>query len=276
MALRLANDRVTLTIDPDRGGGVLGFAVDGRDVFRPAGQGGPLALASFPLVPFANRIAGDGNRLSLPPNAPDVDPANAIHGYGWLARWKTVSCDDQAIVIAHDHDAADWPWAYRAEQRFTLRDDGFVHGIAVENLSDRAMPAGLGLHPYFPRTGARLSLGANGVWRADHAGPPTAWEAMTTEPEWFEGNPHDHCFTRHSGAILIEWPSHRLHIVPDPALGFAHVYIPAGEDYCCIEPVSHIPDAVNRSEPGTATGLRWLEPRETWVCETRFGVEATR
>lgn len=50
------------------------------------------------------------------------------------------------------------------------------------------------------------------------------------------------------------------------------IYTPQAHDFFCVEPVSHIPDAVNRREPPEMTGLTALPPGETMRLECRFEV----
>src|SRR5687767_7337432 len=82
-----------------------------------------LDAASFPLVPYVNRIRGGrftfrGREVTLAPNmAGDPSP---LHGQGWLAPWRVDSADASAAVLSFDHPAGEWPWTYRAEQRFEL------------------------------------------------------------------------------------------------------------------------------------------------------------
>jgi aldose 1-epimerase len=83
--------------------------------------------ASFPLVPFVNRIRGgtfdcDGRTVRLAPNmAGDASP---LHGQGWRAAWDVAEAsDDHATLIFH-HEAGEWPWAYEATQLFTLDEHG--------------------------------------------------------------------------------------------------------------------------------------------------------
>src|SRR3546814_1209686 len=68
-----------------------------------------------------------------------------------------------------------WPAPYRAEQRFSLDDGALTVAIAVTNAGRAPMPAGLGLHPYFPRTpGCRLTAPVSQMWATDAEVMPTA------------------------------------------------------------------------------------------------------
>ncbi len=155
-----------------------------------------------------------------------------------------------------------------------MTNDGYRHALAITNLSDRPMPAGLGLHPYFPRARARLALEIDGVWENGATLIPSRWRALVGAPDWLGRTPLDHCFTGRRGPIVIDWPSCRVTIAPDPAFTFAVVFTPPGEDYFCVEPVSHMPDAVNRRESPAATGWRWLAPGERWATTSSFEAAA--
>ena len=54
--------------------------------------------------------------------------------------------------LEYRHPAGAWPWAYHATQRFTLTPSGLTVELSLSNQSAAPMPAGLGWHPYFPRT----------------------------------------------------------------------------------------------------------------------------
>jgi aldose 1-epimerase len=81
-------------------------------------------------------------------------------------------------------------------------------------------------------------------------------------------------FTGRSGAIRMRWPTHILTMMPADDLAFTVVYVPPGEDYFCVEPVSHMTDAINRPEERSVTGMRWLAPGERWETHIAFTLSA--
>ena len=98
-------------------------------IFRPLDEAdkSPVALASFPLVPFVNRIRGGafafrGRKVTLARNLPP-DPS-PLHGQGWLAR---LGCASGSAATAPSsstaHPPGEWPWAYEARQIFALDDE---------------------------------------------------------------------------------------------------------------------------------------------------------
>ena len=282
-AARITLDRgdVELIVVPRRGGGIAAFRWRGIDIFRPdTGGGFPQDLACFPLVPFSNRIAlgqfmADGKRVRLAPNLPGAVPPHAIHGFGWQSKWDVADQAEDRVALTHVYEAEAWPWSYRADQFFELDDMGFSCRMSLRNNGLTMMPGGLGLHPYFPRAGAVLDLPVTGRWDSDDSCLPIRWSPLAAQPYWLGGAPIDHVFTGRTAPITIDWPGRRLTINPADGLGFTVVYAPDGADYFCVEPVSHMTDAVNRSEPADVTGLRWLAPGETWQTSVRFAVEAT-
>jgi aldose 1-epimerase len=74
----------------------------------------------------------------------------------------------------------------------------------------------------------------------------------------------DHCHTGWSGSALITLApgKPRLRLSGSPALKWLHLYSPPDQDFFCIEPVTHRPDALNAPDP-QAEGVRVLQPGET-------------
>src|SRR3546814_15358119 len=75
------------------------------------------------------------------------------------------------------------------------------------------MPAGLGLHPYFPRTpGCRLTTPVSQMWATDAEVMPTALVTPAAGADPNGGlQPDrialDNCFTGFSGRPVIAWPA---------------------------------------------------------------------
>lgn len=269
----LKNNDITLLVDPLRGGGILRFDWRGKALFWPArdDDDSPLGLANFVLVPFSNRIAQssfsfDGQSVNIPPNYPSASLHHIIHGHGWTAAWDVVAKTEDALHLRYHHTADSWPWDYVTEQKMTLTADGYIHQLSITNQSATDMPAGLGFHPYFPREGAQLRTIFDGSWDVTDDGLPTQWIAKTGPYDLSADDPADTIFTGRKTAHHIDWPDHRLTMTPDVDLPETHIYAPTGEDYFCVEPVSHMTDAINRD------GLNILAPGESWSTQIIFAV----
>jgi aldose 1-epimerase len=283
--LALGNDALSLTLAPGVGGAIAGFSCRGRPVLRPAIGEGRYAdqLACFPLVPFSNRVrdgsfAYGGRILHLPRNHFDPHP---LHGDGWQARWQIAEAAAARASLTYEHaGAAGWPWRYRAEQRFVLDARGLAVSLRLSNLADEPFPAGLGFHPYFPRAGARLRTQLRMVWLADEAKLPT--EPVPVPPEWdfsqslpVDGLDLDHCFTGWCGEAVIDWPYGSCRLTAPPPLDKLVIYVPPGQDFFCVEPVSHVNDGFNLRARGVAdTGIRDLVPGEALAVEMSIALES--
>lgn len=280
MMLRLRLGRVSLDISPERGGGIVAFRHDEQPVFCDARGDAPTDLACVALLPFANRIANgrflvDGAVARLPCLPGE---AHALHGQGWLLPWHVEAVGADHASLSLTHDAGDWPWQYEASQTFTLDAGGYCHTIALTNRSDRAMPAGMGLHPWFPRTARTCLTGRHrGEWQTGPDKLPARFVDGGQAIDWWKGAPVatrlvDRCYGGRSDDLCIDWPERglSLSIAPSRELAFTQVYVPQDADFFCVEPVSHMPDAINRSGD---TGLKWLAPGETLAARVSFQVK---
>ena len=282
--IELAARDQTLGVLPLCGGG-LGFWRRGaHDLLRPAAvRDEPLALGCFPLVPYSNRIRHgrfrfDGDEIRLPLNF--GDHPHSIHGHGWQAPWQVTSRRPAGVELTYRHRADAWPFDYEARQGIALSDRGLTLDLSVTNRAERRMPAGLGFHPYFAGAGAaRLTAEVDGVWHTDHEVMPTEWTALPAR--WnlpagiaVAGLAADNLFTNWRGAALIERPDLGLRLTLRAGAPFRHlvVYAPLGESFFCVEPVSHVTDALNA--PSAAdSGLEVLAPGESLEARLRIDVE---
>lgn len=265
--LTLTQNDFRLDIAPERGGGITRFAIGEIPLFADARADNdtPLGLSSFVLVPFSNRIkngrftVGD-QAIALPPNMPEAASDHPIHGFGWLENWDVMSRNKNTALLRYRHKADAWPWSFVAQQKLILSNSGLRHELSLTNTSAMPMPAGLGLHPYFPHKHARMTAQFSGFWHTRADGIPTTWERLEKTPDLLAGAIWDTIFTGRIGAIRIDWPTHSIEINPDADLNETVIYTPQGANFFCVEPVSHITDAINRG------GMRMLKPGE--ICTT--------
>ncbi len=262
---------------------------DGFEIMRTSQSEGsappePRKSASFPLIPYSNRIKNgtfifEGKSYTLPLNF--GDHPHSLHGIGWTSQWDILAATDTEVTLCYTHNGDNWPFRFEATQRFSLNNGALFQEISIRNSGSSAMPAGLGLHPYFPRhNGARLQAELPHVWMTTDTGIPT--ERIKTPSNWpFAKGVSvasvccDHVFEKWNSLANINWPEqHRsLQISAHPDLDRLVVYIPENENYFCVEPVSHITDAFNLSEKGMPldeSGMRVLAPREYWKVWVRF------
>lgn len=270
---------LVLTLSPRVGGSIARFEYGRGDDRFPILRGcegaseDVLAMGSFPLVPYVNRIRGGEFRfrdrvVTLRPNmAGDPSP---LHGQGWLGPWDVVEASGDEAVLHFDHAAAEWPWAYAAEQRFRLSDDGLELSLSCTNRSDEPMPCGLGQHPYFhcgPAT--RIEAEVSHVWLIDEQVLPT--EKVPAEGRYdlsgaaVCGMGLDHGFAGWGGSARLSDPAWPFDLVmSSPDASFFQLYSPPAGGIFVAEPVTHANAALNAPESEWADlGMRILQPGET-------------
>lgn len=262
-----------LDVAPHLGGSIARLRWRGLDVLRPmpANSHDVLLSSCFPLVPYANRIADgrftfEGHEVELEV-LPQFSP-HALHGDGWRKPWEMLDSQDGSISLVYRHAADAWPWSYEATQTFTALDDRLRIDLSLTNAGQEPMPAGLGLHPYFPvENDTRLSLAASAVWALGEDQIPTTLGSPETVFDWADG-PRvidapfvDHCYAGWDGEAKLAGGPLRTSMKASANAHWAHVYAP-GEAFCCVEPVTHRPDAVH-APADKESGLVSLAPGES-------------
>ena len=282
--LRLQNADLNLTVSPSHGGGIVSFEAFGDPVLKPAPTpvSGPTDPASFVLVPYCNRIAqgradfGDESLHLTPAIAGEL---HALHGEGWISKWEMTARSEISAELTHRHKPSNgtWPWAFRATQKYELSSQSVTHRLEVQNMSDRPMPGGLGFHPYFPRdTGDGFTARVGGRWQAGEDLLPTNHEKGSSDIYWPGGQLCldqllDHCFTGWDGKLTITRKNIKVSLAASKELRLLHIYAPSGADFFCAEPVSHMPDALNR--PGEPDQMQVLQPGEIFKASVSYLVE---
>jgi aldose 1-epimerase len=263
---------MAVDLAPAAGGSIARFAVEGTgrnagDLLRPAtdaalASGTGMDTGCYPLVPYSNRIANgrlafDGDVFELAPRWPGI--RHPMHGDGWRHPWQVLHHERGRadLVYLHERGApgVDWPFRYRARQSFVLDETGLAVGLSIENLEDRDVPAGLGLHPFFVRDAeTELACRLAGVWRTDaevlplqRVPVPPEWDFSSSRP--VDGTGLDHCFDGWDGEATISWPQRGLRLLLSATEAFRHlvIYVPDGQRHFCVEPVSHANGAIGQT-----------------------------
>jgi aldose 1-epimerase len=241
-----------------------------------------LDAASFPLVPFVNRIRGGSfdfrnRQINLAPNmAGDRSP---LHGQGWLAPWQVEDAAPERATLRFRHEPGEWPWSYEARQIAQLYSNGLTLTLECRNLSDEPMPCGLGQHPYFPcGPQTRIDTQVDHVWTIDDDVLPVERVAARGRYDLADrpvcGQGLDHGFAGWSRTALLtdpDWPFD-LELRSNDAR-FFQLYSPPSGGLFVAEPVSHANAALNAPEAQwPELGMRVLEPGESMRLRMRLEV----
>ena len=288
--LILRSGASSVVVSAELGGGVTGWMLGRTPILRralpraavseTAGAGDPHALGCFPLVPYGNRIGGGafrwrGTGYALRRNF--GDSAHSIHGVGWQRCWTVVEAGSASVELMLDHRADPyWPFAFQAALGYRLSEDGLTITMRLTNRHDGPAPAGIGVHPYFPKANdPSLQFNATGVWDTGsgslplrHGPPPAEWRHR--QPRRVAGSGLDNCFTDWDGTAAIQAGSASLRIEASAAFRHLQVFTPSWADFFCVEPVSHVPDALNRDDLPAGQAMHVLAPGEVVGGTIRF------
>ena len=255
--LNLRSGHSSLQLAPEHGGAIVDWRFAHKPVLKPV-----RGVGCFPLVPYANRIANGkfkwlGFTCQLPLNF--GDHPHSIHGIGWQRPWKVEGAGPGNARLSLVHDGTGgWPFRFSAEQYFEFGPDSLRIELRVTNRHTEPAPAGLGLHPYFRRpVGATLRFSAETIWLNDRNALPIGQSPIP------DGLNHrgglevgsarlDNCFGGWDGRAEIGLGPVALTIEASAAFKHVQVYTPEGEDFFCVEPVTHRPDAINTPNAMTA------------------------
>ena len=276
-----------LHLAPAMGGAISGWWQGGVALLRPPAPDAATVrdLASFPLIPFSNRIAQGrfsfaGETYILPRDP--RDPRHAMHGNALYAAWQVAAAthDTARLALRYQPGEADipyFPFAYEAAQTYCLTATALHIGLALRNADTRPFPAGFGHHLYFPRhSGAVLRFNAREYWQNGPDGLPAAIATDLCDA-YARGarigtQAVDNCFSGWDGTAEITYPAERLtlRLTATPPLRHAVLFVPEGRDYFAFEPVSHSTGAINRAP----AEMRVLAPNETMHAQIVLSVEA--
>jgi aldose 1-epimerase len=258
-----------LALRPDLGGCIAGLWHRDTPILRstePAALQAVRPAACYPLVPYSNRLAyrkfrWKGHDYTTQPNFDDSP--HSLHGVGWRRPWEIVSSSVLEVVLRLDHKGdADWPFAFEATQYFNLTPHSMTVQMAITNKADIPQPVGLGWHPYFvKRERSRLHIELSDRWDSDAAGLPIRKHPQSGIDSDVSHLDFDNCFDGWKGPARIRDEKFSLQLTS--SLGHLVVYTPQDKPYFCVEPVSHVSNAIHMAEPAHY-GLRTLAPGESF------------
>ncbi|WP_320194385.1 aldose 1-epimerase [Agrobacterium rosae] len=244
------------------------------DVFDPWNW--PKAGA-YPLFPYHNRLYGasfvhGGVAYNVLPN-----PAlgkDATHGPAHRRPWHLASQTSDKAVLALAYEADDeWPFAFEAQQSFTLTAQGLTVQLTLTNKAEVPAPAAIGWHPYFAagldreaQTDAALAYPLD-----DHdlpTGEPPVARSTKFLPALAGYTKH---FAQWSHAKIILKDSRSLVIEADPVL--SHLAAHRTERYICLEPVSMAAGTLYQPEVQRGDlGLKIQAPGESLIGSMRLSL----
>jgi len=260
---------------------------------RASGYGVPI------LFPFPNRIregefSFEGKDYQFDVPAPG---ANSIHGLVLNRPWKVeeAEADDEngarlvsSIKCADFPDAIrQYPFPFNLEVTYLLKDGVLAMVTKMENLGERNMPVGFGIHPYFRAPLSQsskpedclITVPANKYWELEEflptgrileaSGKYNLRDGVSAAEIKFDDVLTDLIFADGVSRCVIDDKAAKMRMILESDEIFREmvVYTPPGRPAVCFEPYTCPTDAINLLEHGMDAGVIVLEAGES-VCAT--------
>jgi aldose 1-epimerase len=283
--VRLTGDELEVELLPELGARLHRLRAFGTDLLRtppdPAAHADdPFFWGAYVMAPWTNRASASpmtvaGRIVDLPANFPD---GTAIHGQVFLAPWRQTGDGGYAV----EREGAGWPWAYSVTADISVTGPLLRLRYRLRNASDAPMPAGIGLHPWWvppvevglaaravhPRNAdiAAEHVEASGSWGMDGGQPRRGLDAT-----WLDLDP---------AAVRLDWPESgiaaTLRMRTDGEGSHVAVATPDQPDAVAVEPVTHLPWALDRRARNLSGGIRLLEPGASLSLELELAASRHR
>ena len=274
-----------------------------RDLLRPtprSRRGDPERTASFPMLPWSNRIDAGvlpfaGRTWQLQRNGADD---TAIHGAMRYAPWAVVAQDDGSVLleaVAADMVGVNFPWRFVARVGYAVAGDALEVTTSLRNADEVAFPAGFGHHPYFRRSlvpvgspmpdepgqpllriGADAGYLLHGGLALGAAGPIPPRADFRVERRVSVLHVDDVLTARTPGPLAtLRYgdPDVTVTLEADEAYSHVVLYVPRGRGHLAVEPTTHVNGGFALHAAGVpGTGVVVLEPGQEMAASFRVTV----
>jgi aldose 1-epimerase len=275
----LVSDVVEVELLPGLGARLHRLRVFGWNLLRTPTDPGihlddPFFWGAYHMVPWAGRMSPGPVRIGrrTVDFAANFRDGTAIHGLHYVSPWQH---DGPGVYSTAGGGADGWPWPYSS--RVEIAVDGAAVRLRhiVTNLSDEAMPAGTGFHPWF-RKPVQVSIPAR-TTIASNADPDAPLAPVRGEFDLARlaalPDDLDAAWTGVGDpAFELRWPELRISATVRARAPVVYVVAasPRELDAVAVEPQTHAPFGLRRLLDGEAGGLARLDPGAALTLETEL------
>jgi aldose 1-epimerase len=256
------------------------------DFMRPTPESdydAPSKCSSFVTIPWSNRIKDAvfrfrGRSYMITSNCVD---GTAIHGVARDYPWYVEDVDSRSLHATFtwtEAGAKRFPFPFTAQIKIRLDGRRFTTWTSVQNDGDVSMPAGFGHHPYFKRAltsssdTVLLKIPCEGYFELEQKMPSSSPVAIEPRVDFRTLRPPgmqaiDDCLTERdfTEPIRFHYKESKTSVLllADDTFKNVVLYVPEGEPFFAVEPVTNANDGFNLFERGIAgSGVFALGPGE--------------
>ena len=227
---------------PEKGATVISFKVKDTEVFYQDMDNIHSPERPRCGVPFLFPVFGRTPENSIYPME--------IHGFGHTSIWTVLEYTDDALrleLTANDKTKQVYPFEFRVELVFTIKEGKLnIHQI-YENRDDKDMPFAFGFHPYFAGNSTKFSVEVDAELEMDMmTGQPKPFDGRLVQIVYPEGAPESGAFfvQAKNKAILNREDGKQVHMNFDENFNRLVLWAVNGKEFLCVEPINSSPNGL--------------------------------
>ncbi len=262
--LQIKSDEHLLQIDPQNGGRIMSWQIDGVDVLAPA-EVHPIRGGMYVMAPWVGRLKDATITYKNQHHPQSLTYKHwAIHGSMPFSECE-VSLISESEVIIHHTTPSTWPAPMNIDVTWKVSSIGLLSTSKIST-TDGEFPAAIGWHPWFLKT---LSNGSSATYSFDSNQQFAVDEDLIVTGNLIEKTegPHDDSFILKSGEAEIRWNGFRTMKIQTSAR-YLHLF--ETERLVCLEPETSPPNGVNLVNEGFSD---IVSPERPLTAHAHFLVE---
>ncbi len=280
MTIDICSGSYRIQVNPREGGQIENFIFcgGGKDlaILKPKPsqnhkQDGIPLYGSFAMIPFCNRLVPSNimtseGEFSLPKNWANEDCS--IHGIGLSEEWEVVVKTQDSCRLSTSLYTLEGRCVGIGIQELKVSETGgLTSRLGYFNNQFDWIMAGLGFHPWFYLNNgdADFEFVADGKFKTDERLLPTsyhklAWKEVRINTQ--QNNEIDTCFAGWEGRSILFLKHCGVELELSSNATNLHVYINKNLDAICIEPVTHITNAMHDPRWNSYAGMKQVNQGE--------------
>lgn len=231
---------------PEKGATVISYCVEGREYFYRDQENLDSPERPRCGIPFLFPAFGRTPEGSAYPME--------IHGFGHTSQWTVITHREDELKLelcANENTRKVYPFCFRVELTFTLRNGKLYIHQRYENLGTETMPFSFGFHPYFVVDDAeKTKVSINAGLEMDLAtGKPVPFAKKSVSVKFPEGAQETGAFfLKVSDCAVIDSGDRKIKMHFDENYNRLVLWTVRGKNFLCVEPINSSPNGLTNGD----------------------------
>ncbi len=251
-------------IMPEKGATVISLCSNGREVFYQDMENINSPERPRCGIPFLFPVFGRTPEDSIYPME--------IHGFGHISQWTVLEQKEDLLrleLIADTETRKVYPFEFRVELIYTIKDGKLDILQIYENLGQIDMPFAFGFHPYFEVNPTAVSVKVDAEFEMDMAtGKPVPVRQNPIQLSFAEGASECGAFflQAKNEAVLFDGEK-EIHMEFDENFNRLVFWAVRGKKFLCVEPINSSPNGLVTGDCYTLAPNEKREAKVSFYCK---------